>query len=37
MSSIVYSGSYLGTVIAMPLSAYLGDFGWPVIFYFFGK
>ncbi|VDO50309.1 unnamed protein product, partial [Brugia timori] len=37
MSAISYSGSYFGTVIAMPVSAIVGHhFGWPSIFYFFG-
>ncbi|CAG9533493.1 unnamed protein product [Cercopithifilaria johnstoni] len=37
MSAISYSGSYFGTVIAMPVSAVIGlHFGWPTIFYFFG-
>lgn len=38
MSAIAYAGSYFGTVIAMPVSAVLGQrFGWPSIFYFFGE
>ncbi|MFH4978976.1 hypothetical protein AB6A40_005685 [Gnathostoma spinigerum] len=37
LASFAFSGSYLGTVFAMPLSAMLGEtFGWPSIFYFFG-
>ncbi|EJW78960.1 major facilitator superfamily transporter [Wuchereria bancrofti] len=37
MSAISYSGSYFGTVIAMPVSAIVGHhFGWPSIFYFCG-
>ncbi|CAG0884828.1 unnamed protein product [Darwinula stevensoni] len=35
--TIAFSGSYIGTVIAMPLSGLIADHaGWPVIFYFFG-
>lgn len=37
LATFAFSGSYFGTVIAMPLSAYLGEtFGWPMIFWFFG-
>lgn len=37
MTSVSYAGAYFGTVVAMPLSAFLGRyFGWPAIFYFFG-
>lgn len=37
LSMIASSGSYFGTVIAMPLSALLADaFGWRSIFFFFG-
>ncbi|XP_068085874.1 putative inorganic phosphate cotransporter [Anabrus simplex] len=38
--SIIFSGSYLGTVICMPLSGFLSDLplagGWPLVFYVFG-
>nr|pir hypothetical protein ZK54.1 - Caenorhabditis elegans [Caenorhabditis elegans] len=38
LATFAFSGSYFGTVVAMPLSAYLGEhFGWPMIFWFFGK
>ncbi|CAB3400281.1 unnamed protein product [Caenorhabditis bovis] len=37
LATFAFSGSYFGTVIAMPVSAYLGEnFGWPMIFWFFG-
>lgn len=37
LATFAFSGSYFGTVAAMPLSASLGQhFGWPMIFYFFG-
>ncbi|CAI5455815.1 unnamed protein product [Caenorhabditis angaria] len=37
LATFAFSGSYFGTVLAMPLSAYLGEqFGWPMIFWFFG-
>ncbi|XP_023310014.1 sialin [Anoplophora glabripennis] len=37
LATIAFSGSFIGTVIAMPLSSYLANsFGWPSIFYFFG-
>ncbi|VDK28169.1 unnamed protein product [Gongylonema pulchrum] len=37
MTAIAYTGSYVGTVVAMPVSAVLGQqLGWPSIFYFFG-
>ncbi|KAG1655419.1 Vesicular glutamate transporter 3 [Nymphon striatum] len=35
--SITFSGSYVGTVVAMPLSGILAEHcGWPSVFYFFG-
>lgn len=38
LATIAFSGSYFGTVVAMPLSAFLGErLGWPFIFYAFGK
>lgn len=37
LATIAFSGSYAGTVFAMPVSAYLAKaLGWPSIFYFFG-
>lgn len=37
MATIAFSGSNIGTVVSMPLSALLADvFGWRWIFYFFG-
>ncbi|CAJ0564975.1 unnamed protein product, partial [Mesorhabditis spiculigera] len=37
LATFAFSGSYFGTVAAMPISASLGQhFGWPMIFYFFG-
>ncbi|VDM57188.1 unnamed protein product [Angiostrongylus costaricensis] len=37
LATFAFSGSYFGTVIAMPLSAVIGQaLGWPFIFYFFG-
>lgn len=37
LASFAFSGSYFGTVFAMPVSAVLGyRLGWPSIFYFFG-
>jgi len=38
LATIAFSGSYAGTVFAMPVSAYLAKaLGWPSIFYFFGE
>ncbi|KAJ8960944.1 hypothetical protein NQ318_020244 [Aromia moschata] len=38
LATIAFSGSYIGTVVSMPLSAYLATaFGWPSIFYYFGS
>ncbi|KAJ3656273.1 hypothetical protein Zmor_015361 [Zophobas morio] len=35
--TISFSGSYIGTVISMPASAYLAtELGWPSVFYVFG-
>ncbi|KAL1494699.1 hypothetical protein ABEB36_010257 [Hypothenemus hampei] len=37
LATIAFSGSYAGTVVAMPTCAYLAKaFGWPSIFYFWG-
>ncbi|KAJ8952110.1 hypothetical protein NQ314_007603, partial [Rhamnusium bicolor] len=37
LATIAFSGSYVGTVVSMPLSSYLASaFGWPSIFYCFG-
>ncbi|GMT35940.1 hypothetical protein PFISCL1PPCAC_27237, partial [Pristionchus fissidentatus] len=37
LATFAFAGSYFGTVIAMPLSGYIGhNLGWPFIFYFFG-
>ncbi|CAG9768368.1 unnamed protein product [Ceutorhynchus assimilis] len=37
LATIAFSGSYAGTVVAMPACAYLAEaFGWPSIFYVFG-
>ncbi|XP_066138412.1 sialin [Euwallacea fornicatus] len=37
LATIAFSGSYAGTVFAMPTCAYLANtFGWPSIFYFSG-
>lgn len=37
LCTIAFAGSYFGTVVALPLSAALGEhFGWPAIFYVFG-
>lgn len=37
LATSAFSGSYFGTVISMPVSAYIGErFGWQYIFYFFG-
>ena len=38
MSAMVYSGSYIGTVISMPLSGWLcsTSYGWPSVFYICG-
>ncbi|KAK0396404.1 hypothetical protein QR680_001706 [Steinernema hermaphroditum] len=37
LATFAFSGSYFGTVLAMPLSAIIGDhFGWSFVFYFFG-
>ncbi|KAJ3656272.1 hypothetical protein Zmor_015360 [Zophobas morio] len=37
MTTIAFSGSYVGTVVSMPASAYLATtLGWPSIFYVFG-
>lgn len=38
MATLAFSGSYVGTVVAMPACAYLAEgLGWPSIFYVFGK
>ncbi|RZB41338.1 MFS 1 and/or Sugar tr domain containing protein [Asbolus verrucosus] len=37
LATLAFSGSYVGTVISMPVSAYLAEaLEWPSIFYFFG-
>lgn len=40
LSTIIYSGVHIGTVVAMPISGVLCDSsflgGWPATFYFFG-
>src|SRR5438309_1523787 len=40
MSTIIYTGSMIGTVITLPLAGYLSDTdflgGWPAIFYILG-
>ncbi|KAJ8946672.1 hypothetical protein NQ318_019987 [Aromia moschata] len=37
LATIAFSGSYVGTVVSMPLSSYLANtVGWPSIFYCFG-
>ncbi|XP_068903527.1 vesicular glutamate transporter 3-like [Tenebrio molitor] len=37
LATLAFSGSYVGTVVSMPASAYLATaLGWPSIFYFFG-
>ncbi|XP_067000876.2 vesicular glutamate transporter 2 [Anabrus simplex] len=37
MTSLAFSGSYVGTVVAMPLCGFLAkEVGWPSIFYVFG-
>lgn len=38
LATIAFSGSYFGTVVALPLSGFLAEtLGWPSIFVFFGK
>lgn len=38
MGSLAFSGCYIGTVVAMPVSGMLAEsLGWEYIFYFFGK
>ncbi|KAF5296599.1 hypothetical protein FQR65_LT19804 [Abscondita terminalis] len=37
LATIAFAGSYVGTVISMPVCAFLADaFGWETIFYVFG-
>jgi ACS family sodium-dependent inorganic phosphate cotransporter len=37
LATLAFSGSYVGTLVSMPVSAYLATvLGWPSIFYFFG-
>ena len=38
LATFAFSGSYIGTVIAMPLSSIIAKtIGWPWIFYIFGN
>lgn len=38
LATLAFSGSYVGTVVSMPVCAYLAkSLGWPSIFYFFGS
>lgn len=38
LATIAFSGSYMGTVVAMPVCAYLAEaLGWESIFYVFGE
>lgn len=38
IATLAFSGSFVGTVVAMPACAYLAEgLGWPSIFYVFGK
>lgn len=38
LATIAISGTYIGTVVAMPVSSILATaFGWESIFYVFGK
>ncbi|XP_015837364.1 vesicular glutamate transporter 3 [Tribolium castaneum] len=38
LATLAYAGSHIGTVVSMPVSAYLATaLGWPSIFYFFGS
>jgi ACS family sodium-dependent inorganic phosphate cotransporter len=38
LASFAGSGSYVGTVISLPLAGLLANnFGWPSVFYVFGK
>ncbi|XP_044258785.1 vesicular glutamate transporter 2.2-like [Tribolium madens] len=37
LATLAFAGSHIGTVVSMPVSAYLATaLGWPSIFYFFG-
>ncbi|XP_013392278.1 vesicular glutamate transporter 3 [Lingula anatina] len=37
LATIAFSGSYMGTVVSMPLSGLMAAYlGWPSLFYFFG-
>ncbi|PNF25430.1 hypothetical protein B7P43_G08787 [Cryptotermes secundus] len=37
LATLAFSGSYVGTVVSLPISGYLAEqFGWPYIFYVFG-
>ena len=37
MASLAFSGSFVGTVVAMPVSGIIADsLGWPAIFYITG-
>lgn len=38
LATLAFSGSYAGTVVAMPACAYLAEaWGWASLFYVFGK
>jgi Arabinose efflux permease len=38
LATLAFSGSYAGTVVSLPASGYLAEqFGWPSVFYVFGK
>lgn len=38
LASMGFSGSFVGTVVSMPLSGYIAQtLGWEAIFYIFGK
>lgn len=38
LATLAFSGSYVGTVVALPLSAFIAKHvGWPYVFYVFGE
>jgi len=38
LATLAFSGSFTGTVVSLPASGYLAEqFGWPSVFYVFGK